>query len=168
MRTSFVRLFPPTSDKLREAGIDAAETCGKEHGRKVTRRLQATTRVEHLQWPGAQQACRLTRTTWRDGKEHLEIEYAITSVSRSRADAAQLLEWWRGHWGIENKVHYVRDVTFGEDASRIRTASAPQILAATRNAVLSLLRSWGCANIAAALRENAFQPARLLARLGIL
>lgn len=153
---------------MRNAGLDVVETRGKERGRRITRRLQATTRVGHLQWPGAQQVCRLTRTTWRDGKEHLEIEYAITSVSRSRADAGQLLAWWRGHWGIENKVHYVRDVTLGEDASRIRTASAPQVLAATRNAILGLLRCWGCANIAAALRENAYQPARLLAKLGIL
>jgi predicted transposase YbfD/YdcC len=153
---------------LRNAGLDVAETRGKEHGRKITRRLQANTRVAHLQWPGAQQICRLTRTTWRDGQEHLEIEYAITSASRSRADADRLLDWWRGHWGIENRVHYVRDVTFGEDASRIRTASAPQVLAATRNAILSLLRSWGCTNIAAALRENVYQPARLLAKLGIL
>jgi predicted transposase YbfD/YdcC len=148
--------------------MDVAETRGKEHGRRITRRLQATTRVMHLEWPGAQQACRLTRTTWRDGQEHLEVEYAITSVSRSRADAARLLTWWRGHWGIENKIHYVRDVTLGEDASRIRTNSAPQVLAATRNAVLALLRCWQCPNIAAALRENAYQPARLLARLGIL
>ncbi len=89
-------------------------------------------------------------------------------MSPSRANAGKLLTWWRGHWGIENRVHYVRDVTLGEDASRIRIASAPQILAATRNAILSLLRLGGCSNIAAALRDNAYQPARLLAKLGIL
>lgn len=115
-----------------------------------------------------QQVCRLTRTTWRDGKEHFEVEYALTSVSRSRADAARLLALWRGHWGIENRVHHVRDVTFGEDASRIRTASAPQILAAIRNVALSLFRAAGSNNIAAALRENAYQPQRLLTKLGIL
>ena len=146
-----------------------AETKTKEHGRRVQRRLQTTTRLTgHLDWPGVQQVCRLTRTTWRNGQELHEVEYAITSASRSKAQADKLLAWWRGHWGIENRVHYVRDVTLGEDASRIRTGSAPQILAATRNAVLSLLRCWGCSNIAAALRENAYQPARLLAKLGIL
>jgi predicted transposase YbfD/YdcC len=153
---------------LRTEGIDVHETSGKEHGRRITRRLQATTRVEHLKWPGAKQACRLTRTTWRDGKEHLEIEYAITSVSRSRADAAQLLTWWRGHWGIENRSHYVRDVTFAEDACRIRTASAPQNLAAIRNAIIALLRHWKCTNLAAELRQNAWQTDRLLAKLGII
>jgi predicted transposase YbfD/YdcC len=146
-----------------------AETKTKEHGRRVQRRLQTTTRLTgHLDWPGLQQACRLTRVTWRNGQEQQEVEYAITSAARSKADADKLLTWWRGHWGIENRVHYVRDVTLGEDASRIRTASAPQVFAATRNAVLSLLRLWGCSNIAAALRENAYQPARLLAKLGIL
>lgn len=108
------------------------------------------------------------RTTWRDGRAHEEVEYAITSLPRSRADAAKLLGGWRGHWGIENRLHYVRDVTFGEDASRIRTASAPQILAAIRNAAITLLRSWQHTNLAAALRENAYQPARLLTKLGIL
>ena len=149
--------------------MEVAETKTKEHGRRVQRRLQTTTRLTgHLDWPGVQQVCRLTRTTWRNGQELHEVEYAITSASRSKAQADKLLAWWRGHWGIENRVHYVRDVTLGEDASRIRTGSAPQILAATRNTVLSLLRCWGCANIAAALRENAYQPARLLAKLGIL
>lgn len=99
---------------------------------------------------------------------HEEVEYAITSLPRSRADAAKLLSGWRGHWGIENRLHYVRDVTFGEDASRIRTAAAPQVLAAIRNAAITLLRSWQHTNLAAALRENAYQPARLLTRLGIL
>jgi predicted transposase YbfD/YdcC len=149
--------------------IEVAETKTKEHGRRVQRRLQTTTRLTgHLDWPGVEQVCRLTRITWRNGQEQQEVEYAITSASRSQANADKLLTWWRGHWGIENRVHYVRDVTLGEDASRIRTASAPQILAATRNAILSLLRLWGSSNIAAALRDNAYQPARLLAKLGIL
>lgn len=153
---------------MRNEAIDVHETRGKEHGRRVTRRLQATTRIEHLAWPGAKQACRLTRITGRDGQEHIETEYAITSVSRSRADVAQLLTWWRGHWGIENRSHYVRDVTFGEDACRIRTKSAPENLAAMRNAVIALLRKWNCSNLAAAIRGNAWQTDRLLAKLGIL
>ena len=72
----------------------------------------------------------------------------------------------RDHWGIENRLHYVRDVTFGEDASRIRNGAAPQILAACRNTAISLLRSWGCQNIAAALRDHAYHPRKLLAKLG--
>ena len=88
--------------------------------------------------------------------------------SRQQAAAAQLLKWWRDHWGIENRVHYVRDVTFGEDHCRVRTGSAPQVLAACRNAAISFLRSHNCPNIAAALREHAYQPRKLFAKLGIL
>ena len=69
--------------------------------------------------------------------------YAITSLSPARADAARLLALSRAHWDIENRLHWVRDVTLGEDACRVRTGSAPQVLAACRNAVLTLLRRLG-------------------------
>src|SRR5262245_10441348 len=130
------------------AQVDVAETRGKEHGRKIHRRLQATTRLSGcLNWPGLAQVCRLTRVTARNAVETTEIHYAITSVPRSLANASQLLAWWQGHWGIENRVHYVRDVAFGEDACRVRTGRAPQNLAAVRNAIISLLRMTGCCNI---------------------
>jgi hypothetical protein len=96
-----------------------------------------------------------------------EIDYAITSVPRDLADASTLLAWWRGHWSIENRLHWVRDVTLGEDASRIRTGSAPQLMAALRNAGISLLRILGVTNIAAALRENACKVDDTLTKLGI-
>jgi hypothetical protein len=96
-----------------------------------------------------------------------EIDYAITSVPRDLADASTLLAWWRGHWGIENRLHWVRDVTLGEDASRIRTGSAPQLMAALRNAGISLLRILGVTNIAAALRENDCKVDDTLTKLGI-
>lgn len=79
-----------------------------------------------------------------------------------------MLQWWRGHWGIENRLHWVRDETFGEDASRIRLGGAPQFLAAIRNSAISLLRSLGATNIAAALRENACKVDHTLTKLGIL
>lgn len=135
----------------------------------MRRRLQATTRLEgRVDWPGLKQVCRLARTTKRDGKEVIEIEYAITSLPRSLANAEQLLDHWRGHWGIENRSHYVRDVTLNEDACRIRTGSAPQNFAALRNASISLLRLLGHTNIAAALRQCAWKTQPLLATLGIL
>jgi hypothetical protein len=96
------------------------------------------------------------------------VAYAITSVPKEQADAETLLGWWRGHWGIENRSHYVRDVTMGEDASRIRTGAAPQILAAFRNAAIGWLRLQGVENIAEALRRNAAQVPRLLRSVGIL
>ena len=108
------------------------------------------------------------RQTRRDGEEHTEIEYAITSVGRSQADASTLLAWWRRHWGIENRLHWVRDVSLGEDACQIHCGSAPQNLAALRNALISLLRLKGYSNIAAGLRACARNTHRLLAMLGIM
>jgi len=104
----------------------------------------------------------------RDGKTTHEVRYFITSVSRGVADAAQLLKWVRGHWSIENRSHYVRDVTMGEDASRIRKRRGPQVMAAFRNAAIGLLRTTGVTNIAEALRRNASQVGLMLSRLGIL
>jgi predicted transposase YbfD/YdcC len=154
---------------VRQAQHHVAESRGKEHGRLVHRRLQASTRLAgHFDWPGLEQVCRLVRTTRRNGQEHIEVEYAITSVPRQQADAAQLLTWWRDHWSIENRSHYVRDVTLDEDRCRIRKGHAPQNLAALRNATVSWLRLHGHANIAAGLRACAWQTHRFLAMLGIM
>ena len=104
----------------------------------------------------------------RDGKTSCEVRCFITSVPRQRAGAAGLLKWVRGHWSIENRSHYVRDVTMGEDASRVRKDSGPQVMAAFRNATLGWLRSTAVPNIAAALRRNAARVYDLLSKLGIL
>lgn len=122
--------------------------------------------AEHLDWPGVKQVCQLVRTTIRKGETTSEVQYAITSVDREQAGAMTLLRWWRGHWGIENKVHWVRDEIFGEDRCRVRTGSAPQVLAAVRNLVINWLRSDKVDNLAAALRENAWNSQRLFAKLG--
>lgn len=114
------------------------------------------------------QVCQLTRTVTNKGETTREVEYAITSVPRRKADAGKLLSWWRGHWKIENQLHYVRDVTMGEDASRIRTKTAPENMASVRNAVIGFLRRLGHTNIATALRENALKVNELQSRLGIL
>ena len=87
------------------------------------------------------------------------MTYAVTSLPPERADARTLLGHLRGHWGIENKTHWVRDVTFDEDRSQVRTGAAPQVMAAMRNLVLALLRRAGHANIAAALRTYPGRPA---------
>jgi hypothetical protein len=114
------------------------------------------------------QVCRLERVVRRDGHETREVAYAITSAGPEWADAATLLACWRGHWGIENRLHWVRDVTLGEDASRIRMEAAPEVMAGLRNAAISLLRLCGATNIAEALRENLYHVRALLTRLGIL
>ena len=92
-----------------------------------------------------------------------EVLYGITSLTRDRADAATLLRRVREHWHIENRLHHVRDVTFGEDACRVRSGSAPRLLAALRNAAVHLLEGVAAASKAAATRLLAAKPKRAVA-----
>ena len=89
----------------------------------------------------------------------VDVQYAITSLPPERADARTLLRLVRGHWRIENRLHYVRDVTLDEDRSRVRSGAAPQVLATCRNLALALLRRAAHDNVAAALRPYAGRPA---------
>lgn len=146
------------------------ETVEKNRGRIEWRKLTTTTVLNEFladEWPDVAQVCQLVRRREVNGEQSVEVAYVITSVPRCQADAAQLLVWCRGHWHIENKLHYVRDVTMGEDRCRIRHGSAPQILAGLRNAAITLLRALEIDNIAHALRENAWHSHRLFTTLGI-
>jgi Transposase DDE domain len=141
----------------------------KHGGRVERRRLAATTILAgYLDWPGLARVGRLERETTVGGESTAEVAYLITSVPPGEAGAAELLRWARGHWGIENRLHYVRDATMGEDANRSRTGSGPQVLAALRNLAISKLRLDGATNIAAALRRNAARVRDLLVSLRIL
>jgi hypothetical protein len=112
--------------------------------------------------------CCVEREVKRRGAEpSREVAYAITSVPVRCAGPSTLLGWWRGHWGIENRSHYVRDVSMGEDASRISSGAAPQVMAGFRNAAIGFLRCRGVVNVAEALRRNAAQVRPLLLSLGI-
>jgi predicted transposase YbfD/YdcC len=146
-----------------------SQTQGKDHGRLETRSLASTTALnDYLRWPDVAQVLRRTcrRRNLRSGRLESEVTYGLTSLPRDLAGPAQLEQLWRGHWTIENRVHYVRDVTLGEDRCQLWTGAAPQALAAIRNAVLSLLRFHGWSNIAAATRNYASQPQRALRLLG--
>ena len=115
----------------------------KGHGRLEKRTLETSTALnEYLNWPHLQQVMRRTtsRTDLRTGVTSESVTYGITSISMAEADAAQLEQIWRGHWTIENKVHYVRDVSMGEDAGQAYSGHIPQALALLRNMVLTLLR----------------------------
>lgn len=115
-------------------------------------------------WPHLQQVCRIERERLhvRRGQvvaRQVEVTYAVTSRPPQHASAADLLRANRGHWTIENRSHWVRDVVLGEDASLIRTGAAPQVAAACRNLTLTLLRRAGYSCPAAALRTLAARPA---------
>ncbi len=140
-----------------------------KHGnRQETRCLQASAELnEYSGWPHLGQVCRIERTVTSAGVTHREVTYAITSLLPRRARPRRLLALARGHWAIENRLHYVRDVTLGEDACQVRTGAAPQVLAALRNTALGLLRRAQVPNVAAALRRHARYPEEALALLGL-
>jgi hypothetical protein len=116
-------------------------------------------------WPHVAQVLRVRRQRIdvRTGAIAEDVTYAVTSLPPARADARRLLALLRGHWTIENRLHWVRDVTFAEDRCPIRRGAAPQAVAACRNLVLALVRRAGHANVAAALRTYAGRPAAAVA-----
>jgi len=139
------------------AGCDHAEEHFKGHGRIERRMLLALpVKASEVNWPQAKQVVLLRRERQQGTKPMVE-EYhcGITSCSPQQASASQLLEAIRGHWGIENRLFHVRDVTLGEDACRVRTGDAPQVMAALRNTIISMLNQAGKKNKAAALRRYA-------------
>jgi predicted transposase YbfD/YdcC len=139
-------------------------------GRIEERVLKASTAMQgYSDWPGLKQVMKMERriTNKRREVSRQEEAYAITSLAEEQAGAEQLLRLWREHWHIENKLHYVRDVTYKEDKSQVRSASIPQVMAALRNAAISLMRVSGATNIAAACRRYAAQPGLALAAIGL-
>jgi predicted transposase YbfD/YdcC len=153
-----------------DAAVSAAEETTVHSQRSERRRLRASTElVGYTDWPGLAQALCMERrvTDRRTGETHEEVAYAVTSLAPHRATPAQLLTLWRAHWQIENKLHWVRDVTFGEDRSTVRAGVGPQVLAALRNLAIGLLRLAGATNIAAACRRYAAQPALALTAVGL-
>jgi hypothetical protein len=143
------------------------------HGDRLeTRTLHATAALNAylatLGWTGVGQVLEVARVVrWPARPQRApvrEVRYFLTSLPATDP-AARLLELVRGHWRIENQLHYVRDVTLGKDACRGRSGGAPQVLAALRNCALGLLRQDGVTNLAARLRYHAWQPAHVVLRL---
>ena len=140
---------------------------GRRGDREEVRLLRCSTAlVGYTDWPHLGSACTIQRVVSRKGKTSYEQQYAVSSLTSGRADAAGLQRFWRGHWQIENGLHYVRDVTLGEDGSPIRTGNGPRGMAAVRNVVISTVRRAGHRNVAAALRTYAGRPREALALLG--
>jgi predicted transposase YbfD/YdcC len=152
------------------APLRSVQTLDKGHGRIERRHLTARALLPGAcDWPGAQQVFRLERRVIRTktGALHTEVLEGLTSRAAVAADPQQLLGFLREYWHIENKSHWVRDVTFDEDRSQVRTGAIPQVMAALRNTTIGLLRCAGATNIAAACRYYAAQPWAALTLLGI-
>ncbi len=132
------------------------------HGKRITRTIKVAAAPDWIGFPGAKQVAQVRRTVTTNGKKSVEVVYLITSADPASAPPATLAGWVQGHWRIENRLHWVRDVTFDEDRSQVRTGQAPRVMATFRNVAISLLRLAGWDNIAAALRHHAWHPERAL------
>ena len=140
------------------------------HGRIEQRNITTSEAlIGYSDWPGLAQVFELGRHVMfpKTGKERVEVVYGVTSLRSERATPERLLTLVRGQWQIENKSHWVRDVTFDEDRSQVRCGNIPQVMAALRNTAIGLLRGAGYPNIAAACRQLAAQPLQALALIGI-
>jgi len=126
-----------------------------ERGRRITRTIKVVDVPDWIDFPGAAQVAQLRRTVTDHGAKTVEVIYLITSANHTAAPPQRLATWVQGHWSIENRLHWVRDVTFAEDASQVRTGQAPRVMATCRNLVIGMLRITGWDNIAAGLRHHA-------------
>lgn len=140
---------------------------GTGHGRRERRAIR-TAPAAGTDWPHAAQVMRIRRDT---GPTHgpwtgKEIVYGITSLPAARAGPRHLAWYTRQHWGVENKSHYVRDVTFREDQQQVRTGNQPNAMAGIRNLVTGAFRRAGYVNIAHARRYHGRDDQRILALYG--
>jgi predicted transposase YbfD/YdcC len=169
-------------DALDWASVPVAhKSAGTGHGRKETRTIQVMDAPADLGFPHVAQVFLIERHTIRKVRRRKknsrkyttrEIRSAIavlgiTSLSAREAAPEHLAAYVRGHWAIENKIHWVRDVTFREDSSRIRTGSRPRIMATLRNLAIGLIRQAGHTKIAATIRRIRNDPRLLIAILGL-
>jgi predicted transposase YbfD/YdcC len=143
-------------------------THDRAYGRVELRTLKAVS-VGGFGFPHSAQVVQVTRKSRNLGTRRWRtvVVYAVTSLAHAQASSARLADLLGGHWAIENGLHYVRDVTFAEDASQVRSGTGPQVMACLRNLVIGTLSRAGPVNLAAALGYHARDPARPLATLGI-
>ena len=161
------RLFPRDELPPPPSGKEAT-SIDKAHGRLEKRTLRTTQILtRHALWPGLKQGFELKRERTVRGETTVEIVHGITSLSVEEADAKRLLALVRDHWKIENSLHYVRDVTLGEDACRVRRGTAPQVLAALRNSVVHLLQGVEAESRAAAIEHLSVKPNEAMTLIGL-
>jgi hypothetical protein len=140
---------------------ESVQEVDKGHGRLEIRTIQTSEAICGWDdWADVAQGFCLEREVLflKSGRRRKERVYGISSLSAEQAGPADLLALNRGHWGIENRSHYVRDVTFGEDHSQVRVGSLPQVMAAFRNIAIGLMRLAGATNLAAMGRRHAAHP----------
>jgi predicted transposase YbfD/YdcC len=114
--------------------------------------------VFEKEWSNVAQVVKIRRWVKKEEEEREEIVYALTNLPRAKAGARQLLEINQKHWSIENRLHYRRDVTLGEDACQVRKKNAPQALAALNGGILALMDWLSVRNVASQMRHFCAHP----------
>ena len=142
--------------------IPAHHSTTTGHGRRVRHTIKVCQVPDWIDWPGARQVAQLRRTRTIDGRKTVEVVYLITSLDARQTSPADLADLIQSHWGIENRLHWVRDVTFDEDRHQLHTGHGPAVMATLRNTAISLHRLAGAVSIAAALRHHSRDPLRPL------
>lgn len=157
-----LRLFfsepPPDCRDWRQA-----RTCAKGHGRLERRELVASTELNDWlasDWPGVAQVFCLQRTTIRQGQRQIQTVYGLTNLAPTQASASPVLALVQRHWRIENRLHWRRDVTLGEDHCQVRKGVAPLVLAALNSLVLAVFDFLGVTNVPQQMRRLDAQPAQ--------
>ncbi|MGH2639450.1 MAG: ISAs1 family transposase [Rhabdochlamydiaceae bacterium] len=164
---------PPASAKRAGEGIlrlpeQQAQTTEKGHGRLDIRSIRVSSELKgSSDWPGLEQVFEIRRCWQSKGVWKEAVRYGVTSLPAAIAIPERLLKLKRGHWIIENGLHYVKDVTLGEDKSTIHADNGPKIMAALRNTAISLLRHAGFSSIAARMRYNSTHPQAALEVLSL-
>lgn len=155
--------------KLAEFDYRTASTIDKGHGRIEERRAIASGELAlYSRWPGLAQVVQMRRTWESKGVTRCATRYLVTSLPAEEASVQRLMEIRRGHWQIENSLHYVKDVTMGEDRCLIHVGAGGAVMSALRSTAVSLLHRAGLHRIASALRANSQRPQQALFLMGLL
>src|SRR5437879_3671245 len=161
IRLLFAKLAPPkrAGEGILQLPEQQAQTKNKGHGRVEIRSIRVSSQLKgYSDWPGLEQVFEIRRRWQSKGQWHEDVRYGVTSLPATFAIPERLLTLKRGHWTIENRLHYVKDVTMGEDRSTVHADNGPKIMAALRNTAISLLRRAGFSTIAARMRYNSGHP----------
>ena len=177
MQLYIAQLFsPPSVAEVVRVGFEApvplvisqAKTVDKAHGRLEIREIKVSAELnEYADWPGLAQVFEIKREWYGRGKWHQEVHLGITSLPATLLEPCRILDIRRGHWHIENRLHWVKDVVLGQDKSTLHLGGGPQVVGALRNTALNLLRGAGHHKISSRLRHNSRNPASALALLGL-
>lgn len=151
-----------------KAGIESCQALEKQRGRIEKRTIwMSEDLTDYLDWPGLTHVFKIIREREGKGRKSIETDYGIASLPPGFTTIKHLSKYLRGHWSIENNLHRIRDVSFGEDASTIRTGKAPQVMAILRNLVMTVFKRGSVKSFPAAFRRFAAYPEELFAFLGL-